>query len=150
MRPSSPHGRETVTPSWRAGAVTSSLVDKWRFLQAARKRVGLVLRDPSSPFSEGHSGRPNRMQTLGTNAGVFIRSMATRGNLCASRFDCLRGAILDAAATRNHVETSESARRIKIFKQRMFLSRARPGRVTTVQALKPALGDWRCFRHQQG
>ena len=65
------------------GAGKSSLVDKLASLYRLRKeRVGIVAVDPSSPFSGGAIlGDRIRMQTLGLDQGVFIRSMATRGNL---------------------------------------------------------------------
>ena len=65
------------------GAGKSSLVDKLALLYRQRgDRVGIVAVDPSSPFSGGAIlGDRIRMQTLGLDEGVFIRSMATRGNL---------------------------------------------------------------------
>ena len=65
------------------GAGKSSLVDKLALLYRARnERVGIVAVDPSSPFSGGAIlGDRIRMQALGLDKGVFIRSMATRGNL---------------------------------------------------------------------
>lgn len=65
------------------GAGKSSLVDKLASLYRGRKeRVGIVAVDPSSPFSGGAIlGDRIRMQALGLDKGVFIRSMATRGNL---------------------------------------------------------------------
>ncbi|HET8782479.1 MAG TPA: methylmalonyl Co-A mutase-associated GTPase MeaB [Pyrinomonadaceae bacterium] len=65
------------------GAGKSSLVDKLAMLYRKRgERVGIVAVDPSSPFSGGAIlGDRIRMQTLGLDEGVFIRSMATRGNL---------------------------------------------------------------------
>lgn len=46
------------------------------------KRVGIIAVDPSSPFSGGALlGDRIRMQELSADEGVFIRSMATRGNL---------------------------------------------------------------------
>lgn len=51
-------------------------------LRAAGKRVGVLAVDPSSPFSGGALlGDRVRMQEHATDAGVFIRSMATRGHL---------------------------------------------------------------------
>ncbi|MGH3673602.1 MAG: methylmalonyl Co-A mutase-associated GTPase MeaB [Pseudonocardiaceae bacterium] len=51
-------------------------------LRAAGKRVGVLAVDPSSPFSGGALlGDRVRMQDHATDAGVFIRSMATRGHL---------------------------------------------------------------------
>src|SRR5690348_3837795 len=46
------------------------------------KIVGIVAVDPSSPFTGGAIlGDRIRMQTPGTDPGVYIRSMATRGHL---------------------------------------------------------------------
>ena len=65
------------------GAGKSSLVDKLAFFYKDRgERVGIVCVDPSSPFSGGAIlGDRIRMSTLGLDKNVFIRSMATRGNL---------------------------------------------------------------------
>ncbi len=82
------------------GAGKSSLVDKLALLYRQRgERVGIVCVDPSSPFSGGAIlGDRIRMQTLGLDKGVFIRSMATRGNLGGlARATVDAVAILDAA-----------------------------------------------------
>jgi LAO/AO transport system kinase len=82
------------------GAGKSSLVDKLALLFRKRgERVGIVAVDPSSPFSGGAIlGDRIRMQTLGLDEGVFIRSMATRGNLGGlARATVDAVAILDAA-----------------------------------------------------
>ena len=65
------------------GAGKSSLVDKLALLyRTGGERVGIVAVDPSSPFSGGAIlGDRIRMQALGLDKGVFIRSMATRGNM---------------------------------------------------------------------
>src|ERR687893_119915 len=59
------------------GAGKSSLVDRLAALYRRRgERVGIVAVDPSSPFSGGAIlGDRIRMQTLGLDPGVFIRSM---------------------------------------------------------------------------
>ena len=61
--------------------------------------MGIVAVDPSSPFSGGAIlGDRIRMQALGLDKGVFIRSMATRGNLgglARATIDAV--SILDAA-----------------------------------------------------
>lgn len=63
------------------------------------QRVGIVAVDPTSPFSGGAIlGDRLRMQDLSGDAGVFIRSMATRGNLggiAAATSDAVQ--VLDAA-----------------------------------------------------
>jgi LAO/AO transport system kinase len=82
------------------GAGKSSLVDRLAALYRSRgERVGIVAVDPSSPFSGGAIlGDRIRMQTLGLDPGVFIRSMATRGNLGGlARATVDAVAILDAA-----------------------------------------------------
>jgi LAO/AO transport system kinase len=82
------------------GAGKSSLVDKLALLYRNRKeRVGIVAVDPSSPFSGGAIlGDRIRMQALGLDPGVFIRSMATRGNLGGlARATVDAVSILDAA-----------------------------------------------------
>src|SRR5438128_17118 len=82
------------------GAGKSSLVDKLALhYKDAGERVGIVCIDPSSPFSGGAIlGDRIRMATLGLDKNIFIRSMATRGNLGGlSRATVDAVAILDAA-----------------------------------------------------
>ncbi len=82
------------------GAGKSSLVDKLAlFYKNKGEKIGIVCVDPSSPFSGGAIlGDRIRMQTLGLDKNVFIRSMATRGNLGGlSRATVDAVAILDAA-----------------------------------------------------
>lgn len=94
-------GRATVIGITGApGAGKSSLVDKLALhYKDAGEKVGIVCIDPSSPFSGGAIlGDRIRMATLGLDKNVFIRSMATRGNLgglSRATVDCV--AILDAA-----------------------------------------------------
>ena len=82
------------------GAGKSSLVDKLAaFYRKRGERVGIIAVDPSSPFTGGAVlGDRIRMQSLSLDKGVFIRSMATRGNmggLARATVDAV--AILDAA-----------------------------------------------------
>lgn len=82
------------------GAGKSSLVDKLALYYKDRgERIGIICVDPSSPFSGGAIlGDRIRMATLGTDKNIFIRSMATRGNLGGlSRATVDAVAILDAA-----------------------------------------------------
>ena len=82
------------------GAGKSSLVDKLAlFYRQNGEKIGIVAVDPSSPFSGGAIlGDRIRMATLGLDRNVFIRSMATRGNLGGlSRATVDAVAILDAA-----------------------------------------------------
>ena len=82
------------------GAGKSSLVDKLAlFYKDSGRKVGIICVDPSSPFSGGAIlGDRIRMSTLGLDKNVFIRSMATRGNLGGiARATVDAVAILDAA-----------------------------------------------------
>jgi LAO/AO transport system kinase len=82
------------------GAGKSSLVDKLAlFYKNKGERIGIICVDPTSPFSGGAIlGDRIRMATLGLDKNVFIRSMATRGNLGGlSRATADAVAILDAA-----------------------------------------------------
>ncbi len=82
------------------GAGKSTLVDRltarWR---QAGQRVGILAVDPSSPYSGGAIlGDRVRMQAHAGDAGVFIRSMATRGHaggLARATSDAV--GVLDAA-----------------------------------------------------
>lgn len=82
------------------GAGKSSLVDKLAlFYKEQGEKVGIIAVDPSSPFSGGAIlGDRIRMSALGVDKNIFIRSMATRGNLGGlSRATVDAVAILDAA-----------------------------------------------------
>ena len=65
------------------------------------QRVGIIAVDPTSPFTGGAIlGDRLRMQDLSGDAGVFIRSMATRGNLgglASTTADAVK--VLDAAGS---------------------------------------------------
>jgi LAO/AO transport system ATPase len=80
-----PHGGHaqvvglTGSPGVGKSTSTNALVTT---LRAAGKRVGVLAVDPSSPFSGGALlGDRVRMQDHATDEGVFIRSMASRGQL---------------------------------------------------------------------
>ncbi|MBO0799795.1 MAG: methylmalonyl Co-A mutase-associated GTPase MeaB, partial [Blastocatellia bacterium] len=82
------------------GAGKSTLVDKLALNYRHRgQTVGIIAVDPSSPYSGGALlGDRIRMQTLASDPGVFIRSMATRGNLGGlARATVDAVAVLDAA-----------------------------------------------------
>jgi LAO/AO transport system kinase len=65
------------------GSGKSTLVDRLTAeIRATGQTVGIVAVDPTSPFSGGAIlGDRVRMQAHAGDAGVFIRSMATRGHL---------------------------------------------------------------------
>jgi LAO/AO transport system kinase len=87
----------TGAPGVGKSTITSALVTT---LREVGKRVGVLAVDPSSPFSGGALlGDRVRMQDHATDDGVFIRSMASRGQLgglSAAVPQALR--VLDAAA----------------------------------------------------
>jgi LAO/AO transport system ATPase len=69
----------TGSPGVGKSTTTSALL---RHLRADGQRVGVLAVDPSSPFSGGALlGDRVRMQDHATDTGVFIRSMASRGQL---------------------------------------------------------------------
>jgi LAO/AO transport system kinase len=82
------------------GTGKSTLVNEIAKLYRRRgQRVGIVAVDPTSPFSGGALlGDRLRMHDLAGDPGVFIRSMATRGNLgglASATSDAVQ--VLDAA-----------------------------------------------------
>ncbi len=82
------------------GTGKSTLVNALaKLLRRRGSRVGILAVDPSSPFTGGALlGDRLRMQDLSGDAGVFIRSMATRGalgGLASATFDAIQ--VLDAA-----------------------------------------------------
>jgi LAO/AO transport system kinase len=82
------------------GVGKSTLVDKLALhYRSGGATVGIIAVDPSSAFTGGAILADRiRMQTLGTDPGVFIRSMATRGNLGGlARATADAVVILDAA-----------------------------------------------------
>lgn len=99
----------TIGITGAPGAGKSSLVDKLAMhYRSLEKSVGIIAVDPSSPFSGGAIlGDRIRMQTLANDPGVYIRSMATRGNLGGlARATVDAVAVLDAAGyDRTLVET---------------------------------------------
>jgi LAO/AO transport system ATPase len=69
----------TGAPGVGKSTTTTALVSAFR---RAGRRVGVLAVDPSSPFSGGALlGDRVRMQSHAQDAGVYIRSMATRGHL---------------------------------------------------------------------
>jgi LAO/AO transport system kinase len=87
------------------GAGKSTLVDRLATsLRAQESTVGIVAVDPTSPFTGGAIlGDRVRMQAHAGDAGVFIRSMATRGNLGGLARTTAEAALLLDAAGRDYV-----------------------------------------------
>lgn len=87
------------------GAGKSTLVDQLaRALRAEGKTVGIIAVDPSSPFSGGAIlGDRIRMQHHYADEGVFIRSMATRGQMGGLARGTLEMALLLDAAGREAI-----------------------------------------------
>lgn len=82
------------------GAGKSTLVDRLiGELRRTDQTVGVIAVDPTSPYTGGAIlGDRVRMQSHVADAGVFIRSMATRGNLGGlSRASSDAALVLDAA-----------------------------------------------------
>jgi LAO/AO transport system kinase len=97
-----PHtGRsEVIGITGSPGAGKSTVVDRLAMAyRQEKKSLGIIAVDPSSPFTGGAIlGDRIRMQTLGVDPGVYIRSMATRGHLgglASTTADVV--AVLDAA-----------------------------------------------------
>ena len=69
----------TGAPGAGKSTLVNALAQHWRM---AGHTIGIVAVDPSSPFSGGAIlGDRIRMQPLGGDPGVFVRSMANRGRL---------------------------------------------------------------------
>jgi len=97
-----PHsgGARVIGITGAPGAGKSTLVEKLALAYRRQgKRVGVLAVDPTSPFSGGAIlGDRVRMQSLASDPGVYIRSMATRrqlGGLAPATQDAV--SILDAA-----------------------------------------------------
>lgn len=133
-----PKGREVpiLGITGPAGVGKSSLVDQLIAVYRSQDlQVGVVAVDPSSPFTGGAIlGDRIRMQRHGTDAGVFIRSMATRGKL---------GGI--AAATYDVVDLMNVSGKDVIIVETVGVGQDEVDIVkiarTTVVVLMPGLGD---------
>ena len=95
-----PGARFSIGITGSPGAGKSTLVDRLTAeLRARGRTVGVVCVDPTSPYSGGAIlGDRVRMQAHAEDAGVFIRSMATRGHLGGlARTTAEAAIVLDAA-----------------------------------------------------
>jgi LAO/AO transport system kinase len=86
----------TGAPGAGKSTLVDGLVTRWR---KAKQSVGVIAVDPTSPYSGGAMlGDRVRMQAHAHDAGVFIRSMATRGHLGGlARATADAALLLDAA-----------------------------------------------------
>ncbi|HTL00665.1 MAG TPA: methylmalonyl Co-A mutase-associated GTPase MeaB [Vicinamibacterales bacterium] len=86
----------TGAPGAGKSTLVDGLVSRWR---RDGKTVGVIAVDPTSPYSGGAMlGDRVRMQAHAGDAGVFIRSMATRGHLGGlARATADAATVLDAA-----------------------------------------------------
>jgi LAO/AO transport system kinase len=86
----------TGAPGAGKSTLVDGLITRWR---KSGRTVGVLAVDPSSPFSGGAMlGDRVRMQAHAQDAGVFIRSMATRGHLGGlARATTDAALVLDAA-----------------------------------------------------
>lgn len=118
------------------GAGKSTLVSRVTArLRAEHKRVGIIAVDPSSPFSQGAIlGDRIRMQEHHGDPGVFIRSMATRGQLGGLAAATLELALLFDAA-RFDVVLIET---VGVGQDEIDISRLAD---VTVLVLVPQMGD---------
>jgi LAO/AO transport system kinase len=122
----------TGNPGAGKSTVVDALIAHYR---AAGERVGVVCVDPTSPFSGGAIlGDRIRMQRHALDPGVFIRSLATRGQLgglSRSTFDVAH--VLDAMGfERILIET------VGVGQDEVDVMRAAH---TTVVVTVPGLGD---------
>ncbi|MHB8905493.1 MAG: methylmalonyl Co-A mutase-associated GTPase MeaB [Melioribacteraceae bacterium] len=82
------------------GAGKSTLTNQLtKYFRKQNKKVGVIAVDPTSPFTGGALlGDRVRMSEVGSDSGVFIRSMATRGSLGGLSKKTIDAAdVLDAA-----------------------------------------------------
>ncbi len=82
------------------GAGKSTLTNQLtKYYRSLNKKVGIIAVDPTSPFTGGALlGDRVRMSEIGSDPGVFIRSMATRGSLGGLSKKTIDAAdVLDAA-----------------------------------------------------
>ena len=86
----------TGAPGAGKSTLVDGLITRWR---KSGRTVGVLAVDPTSPFSGGAMlGDRVRMQAHAQDAGVFIRSMATRGHLGGlARATTDAALVLDAA-----------------------------------------------------
>lgn len=122
----------TGAPGAGKSTLVDGLVSRWR---KAGKTVGVIAVDPTSPFSGGAMlGDRVRMQAHAQDAGVFIRSMATRGHLGGlARATADAALVLDASG--KHVVTIET---VGVGQDEVEVARTAD---VTIVVLVPGMGD---------
>src|SRR5712692_883287 len=118
------------------GAGKSTLADRMiAHLRKEKKTVAVIAVDPTSPFTGGAIlGDRIRMQDHATDPGVFIRSLATRGNLgglSRATGDCIR--VMDALW--RHIILVET---VGVGQDEILIAHMAH---TTVVVLVPGMGD---------
>ena len=122
----------TGSPGVGKSTLTDQLVSHLRTLG---KTVGVLAVDPTSPFSGGAIlGDRIRMQRHSTDSGVFIRSMATRGEF-GGLTRSTRGAIVVLDAMGKDVIIVET---VGVGQDEVDIARTAD---TTVIVVAPGLGD---------
>ena len=122
----------TGSPGVGKSTLTDQLV---RHLRSLGKTVGVLAVDPTSPFSGGAIlGDRIRMQRHSTDSGVFIRSMATRGEF-GGLTRSTRGAIMVLDAMGKDVIIVET---VGVGQDEVDIARTAD---TTVIVVAPGLGD---------
>lgn len=118
------------------GAGKSTIANKLaRFYRSQDRRVGIIAVDPTSPFTGGALlGDRIRMTDVELDAGVFVRSMASRGSLGGlSKKTSEAADILDAAG--NEIVILET---VGVGQSELDIARAAD---TTIVVLVPESGD---------
>ncbi|MDQ7778574.1 MAG: methylmalonyl Co-A mutase-associated GTPase MeaB [Planctomycetota bacterium] len=118
------------------GVGKSTLVTEISLLLREKgNKVGIIAIDPTSPFTGGALlGDRIRMQRIGLDEGIFIRSMATRGMLGGIARATFQAADLLDAAGKNYVIIET----VGVGQSEVEISRAVD---TTILVLSPESGD---------
>lgn len=131
----------TGAPGAGKSTLVNALAQHWR---RQGQTVGIIAVDPSSPFSGGALlGDRIRMQPLGGDVGVFVRSMASRGRLgglAAASDDA--AALIDAAGFANIIIETVGAGQSEIDIWRSAATTlvvATPGTGDDVQSIKAGI-----------
>lgn len=122
----------TGPPGAGKSTITNQLT---KFYRKQNKKVGIIAVDPTSPFTGGALlGDRVRMNDIGMDNGVFIRSMATRGSLGGLSKKAIDAAdVLDAAGFDNIIFET-----VGVGQSELDIAQAAD---TTVVVLVPESGD---------